>query len=145
MLILNNFKWSRPVDTVLLKDIKNAIISKIKEHKVNADINSYDDKIVIESHDNRIFTSLIDNVIPLKPGDKRIKDLGRNYLLSKRTTKEQIENTWSDINKLLTSIGIDCNIVFINNSGEEIVLRQGEEVKPWIKETIYPISKGLLK
>ena len=97
--------------------------------------------------EKRLFLSTKTNRIPLKPGDARIKELGRDYLESTRVTEKQHEAIVKLLTHGLNEIGLSCTIryyEFENDTNSFIDLRKDvcDSVDAWTKLTpnSYPVE-----
>lgn len=86
------------------------------------------------------------NFIPLKPGDKRITESGKNYLQSRRLTEVQYVEMLKLFSIYLDYIGIECDIFiqeYEDDSKSTICIRKGKESlhKEWLKPNNFTQEK----
>ena len=74
--------------------------------------------IMMTSSEKKLFLSKEDNIIKLAPGDKRIKEDGRDFLKSRFLTKKQFINLKRALATGFQSIGIDCVIRLHENEDD---------------------------
>ena len=97
----------------------------------------------ITGENNKLFMSTVENKVVLAEGNPRIKEIGRNYLITKRVTKEQFDGFFNEIQSGLDSLGLLADIeMVIPKTRDVVVLRKGMEKfnnYPEIKS--FPVKK----
>lgn len=74
--------------------------------------------IIMTPSEKKLFLSKEDNIIKLAPGDKRIKEGGRDFLKSRFLTKKQFINLKRALATGFQAIGVDCVIRLHENEDD---------------------------
>jgi len=136
-LIIENIHWdNKGSDASLNKDLAFNIKKKLADdYKVICANRIENDCIVFTPTEEKgikkyLFTSSVENKIPLDPKGAMAKKLGRNYMISHRLTKKQWGGVTECIIKTFDNLKLNCIIEF-NDGTTVTTLRQGKLNSHW--------------
>lgn len=103
---------------------------------------------ILPSVDKKLFLAAKKNYIPLKTGDARIKELGRDYLESERLSERQYKHLEATFSKYLDQIGISCLIQlfeFADDPNSFVVIRDescNNYLTKWPQPSSFPLERN---
>lgn len=139
MLTINKIRWDHREFTQLA-ELHRILAARMTKHKLKVQIVPTPNGLLFKPlMGNRIVLSTVDNKVPLAPGDPRIERKGRDYLDTKRPTKDQWNAFWGTIQQTLDELNLYALVTFKDKA--ETVIRAGKVKSnpPNIKS--YPVAK----
>jgi hypothetical protein len=136
-LKIKDIHWDgKDVDASLNKDLLFNISKKLKdEYKVTSNHRINNGEVSFLPTEEKglkkyLFTSAVENKIPLDPKGAMAKKLGRDYMVSHRLTKKQWDAVNDCIIKSFDNLKLNCTIEF-NDGASTVVLRSGKVNNHW--------------
>jgi hypothetical protein len=140
MLLIKDLAWDHK-EFGQFNGLVNVLASRLNKLNILTKITIKDKTIVFNYVDgDKIAQSKVDNRIVLSEGDPRIVKKGRNYLESKRLTKDQYNGLFNIVNELLNELGLNGNVVFTNRA-KSYLIREGRTISPPPAQKSYPVAK----
>lgn len=119
----------------------NALALSLKPLKIKVKLSVIEGGIGFHDiTEGKTFISESDNKTAMKPTDPRVKQMGRNYLLTNRATKEQYEGFFNTIQKTLDDLGLSAD-VSLKVKGVNTVLRTGYNKFLAPRQKSFPVTK----
>lgn len=121
-------------------ELIKVIASRLSKFKIATKIGITNNGLIFNPVDGtKIAISTVDNKVMMKPDDPRIQKKGRNYLDTKRLTKEQYDNFFGTVQNVLDELNVKANITLVDKT--TYVLRNGKNkvLPPTLKS--YPVAK----
>lgn len=146
MIISDIHLAGEPVKSV--EEVSAYINGRLADANIKATIKKVGNTLEFVSNtEKKMFFVEPKNYIPLKEGDSRIKELGRNYLASPRLSKRQFKHLCDTFSKYLDMIAINCTIALYEHPEDMksfIVIRDQDNnnfVNKWPPQGIFPVEK----
>lgn len=139
MLTIDKLKWDHK-EFNQPSELLKVLASRLSQLKINTKIGIDGNKLIFNPvTGGKIALSSVDNKIAMAPGDPRIVKKGRDYLDTKRLTKEQYNGFFNVIQGTLDELQLNAEVVLADKGKH--VLRAGKvkSAPPILKS--YPKAK----
>jgi hypothetical protein len=140
MLVIKDLAWDHR-EFKQLTGLVNVLAVRLSKLNILTKMTIKDNAVVFGYvSGEKIAQSKVDNRIVLAEGDPRIVKKGRNYLESKRLTKDQYDGLFNVINGVLNELGLNANVT-LNSKMKSYTLRSGKTISVPPTQKSYPVAK----